>query len=569
MKKYLLIASLILSVIGLSSFSKTALADGMVIKPDPYSNRWDYSAEDSQKAYINYDNGLQKMILSIGLNSENNDGAVWLFPVPAEPNKVVIDVVSDIPYLGGEDISIKAKLGLSNSIKALQSSQIYPIPFVLNSTRYSTSKGSDIALTADSISNGAAVAQDVAVYEHIDKKGIISEIITAKTAKGLYEYLISKNLKVDEGSIPVLENYIGKDYSFVVSWISKPTLSSQQNSSSSSLCGIRNVIEGYRYCDDQGDNYYNQRGVFVTFPTDDIYFPLLPTSVYGSKSVPATIKIIGHVTPEVFQDIKSYTKTSYYIDSQSDFSSSLKTFYNGKSENIKYTKIEIDAPSKSLTADLWIDRQAPLKTYYSSFISENIVLVTGLALMASSMLSSIAAGLFLFKLIRKDIRKLALIGLFNCFSILGLIVATLFVGTKPIGEDEAALIAEIKRKGYVWRRIAAVALFAIAAVTIVFGFLMISYGSEMMDLPFIEYMSNPMTAMSIIYLIPFIGIVLGNRFMQIKLKDKDMFIKLDELGYSNWSFRPKDPAKLLFVPMFSIVFLGISWLLIKLIELFV
>ena len=36
------------------------------------------------------------------------------------------------------------------------------------------------------------VEQDVVVYEHLEKEGITSEIITAKTANGLYDYLKGK-----------------------------------------------------------------------------------------------------------------------------------------------------------------------------------------------------------------------------------------------------------------------------------------------------------------------------------------------------------------------------------------
>jgi hypothetical protein len=42
------------------------LADGMVITPlDPYSNRWDFSAESSQRAFINYEKGREKMLMVV------------------------------------------------------------------------------------------------------------------------------------------------------------------------------------------------------------------------------------------------------------------------------------------------------------------------------------------------------------------------------------------------------------------------------------------------------------------------------------------------------------------------
>jgi hypothetical protein len=59
---------------------------------------------------INYDNGLQKMIVSVGFEGENSNGVVWLFPVPSDQNKVAIDVVKSLPQLSGEEISKKQNL---------------------------------------------------------------------------------------------------------------------------------------------------------------------------------------------------------------------------------------------------------------------------------------------------------------------------------------------------------------------------------------------------------------------------------------------------------------------------
>jgi len=54
--------SLIAFLAVFSFVPKLVLADGMMIKlePDPYADKWDYSGESNQQAFINYDNGLQK-----------------------------------------------------------------------------------------------------------------------------------------------------------------------------------------------------------------------------------------------------------------------------------------------------------------------------------------------------------------------------------------------------------------------------------------------------------------------------------------------------------------------------
>lgn len=99
--------------------SNSVFAGGMIIKPDPYSDRWDYSDENNQQTFINYDNCLQKMIISVGLEGENSKGVVWLFPVPSDPNKVAIDVVKSLLKLSGEKISGKARSNLDDTTKFL------------------------------------------------------------------------------------------------------------------------------------------------------------------------------------------------------------------------------------------------------------------------------------------------------------------------------------------------------------------------------------------------------------------------------------------------------------------
>jgi len=515
MKKLPTLITLLFVFLAVISFiPKSVLADGMAIKPDPYSDRWDYSGESNQQAFINYDGGLQKMIISIGLEGNNSNGVVWLFPIPANPNKVAVDVVKNLPWLSGEEISKKAKSNLDDTAMFLYATQIYPIPFMSFFQTFGIDEtkgfGSTIGVSGDV---GKSIEPDVVIHEHLEKEGIISEIITAETSSGLYNYLRSKGLKIESNSIPVLDNYIGKEYSFVASWISSS----------------KNIVS-------------TQRGVFVTFPTKDIYYPMLPTSVYGSKIVPATIRIIGHVSPKVFQDIKSYTKTEYYIDGYASFADDLKNFYSGQTQDVKYTKIEIKAPSKFLTDDLWISNSAPIKTYYSTFFAKHPVISAVLLLIISSLITGILVGWVVFKALRKNIFKLGLIGLSNCLSILGLLIATMLINTKEINEGVRQIITEIKQKGYFWkRRFAAILL--------------------LVDLPFLLFVLPNL----ILVLVSVAILVFSLIIKRIKPEDKNLFDQLKLNNYSSWSFQPKDKAKILFVPIFSISFLIVSWLLVELI----
>ncbi|MEA2097950.1 MAG: DUF2330 domain-containing protein [Patescibacteria group bacterium] len=418
------------------------LADGMMIKPDPYGNRWDFVSESNQQAYISYEDGLEKLILSIGLEEKDSE-AVWIFPVPADPQKVVIDILTEAPDLRGEEINKKAKSELEDIREALIMTQIYPAFFtsLTNSVILSTGSNKGLRFSED----GYGYQTDVTVYEHLEKEGMTTEIITARTSKGLQEYFKSKNLNIEQDSIPALNHYIGEEFTFVASWISKnPTVKSSSKQ--------------------------KQKGVFVTFPTKKIYYPLVLTSVYGSERIPTTIRIMGFVSPKVFGDIKNYTEIEYYIDSYVNLNN-IDNFYNGDTENVKYTKIEMNAPSKLLTQDLWMSARQPLSTYFPSFISQHPFLTGVILLVLTSILASVLASLVIFREARskKEILRFSLLGLFNCLTIIALIIR---MHSLKIKKDEEK-INKLREQGYIVnrrdckRKIAFVSFFSITYIILV------------------------------------------------------------------------------------------------------
>ena len=518
------------------------LADGMIIRPDPYSNRWDYVIESNQQAFINYEEGLEKIILSIGIE-ETDKNAVWIFPVPSEPNRVIIDVVTEFPRLNGENIRKKAKSNLFEIKKVLPATQIYTIPFIdwwgMGSHRNPTE---GMLQNPASLGGGRSIETDVIVCEHLEKEGVITEVITAKTAGALYQYFQDKNLKIKEGSIPVLDHYIGKEFTFVASWISQTDI----------------ITTNFKS---------NQRGIFVTFPTQKIYYPLLPTSVYGSDTIPISIRIIGHRSPKIFKDIKSYTKTEYFIDHRIGLGEELKNFYNGSSKNVKYTKIEIDAPSKFFTEDLWIIPRAPAKTYYSSFVAQYPWISGAFLLILSSIIAGIIAGWIVFRDLRrtKGILKLVLAGLSNCLSIMGLAIATIFLRTKKGDGKIEPVINKIKERGYSWRRRTAIFLLPIAIPLSIIALPSLVYQLRILFGP-LNFHFYEDTIILLLSIAPITAMVFALLIKKIKPEDKSLFAQLKSAGYSSWTFDPKDRLKFVFVPLFSAVFLIVSWLIVKLIE---
>lgn len=448
----------------------SALADGIILPPIPPYHPIE---ENEQIAAINYQDGLQKMIIAVNFNMKNISQAVWIFPVPAKPERVAIDVVESFPYLYGSEIVEGAKYSVDPIIKATTITQLYPLIYF-----WFLEGIEPIYYLTEPLMALAAYGKgyvEVTVHERLEKGGITTEVITAETGDALYNYLQGKGLNLTKGSIPVLDSYIGMEYTFVVSWVSSKEegekfycREEQRNvevcyTLYSPVCGSDGItypndcmacrnpsVEWYTMgeCEYPHKPYYSrQPGIFITFPTDKIYYPLLPTSVYGSKKIPIRIYLLDFVTPEIFSEIKSYTTVNYYTqeyygyprkvyESIPDFERyhSLKDFY-GNVEVKGYTKVEINAPSKYFTQDLWFKDRAPAKVSYANLIYSSFSehpLISGIALvLLISALTGAVTGLLVFR----EAKRFAIIGLTNIFSIIGLAIAIAFTRTRKIDES--------------------------------------------------------------------------------------------------------------------------------------
>jgi len=539
MKKVSFCASFvfIVALVLLLSSKTPALADGMVIINDYRDlGGWAYGAEESQEAFIHYEDGIQKMILSVNLGFEQDSNKIWLFPVPGAPEQVAIDIMTAVPYLSGEELSGIAKSNLTTAKQVAFASQIYSLPFVVffeaGSTPYDT--GESLETTAPK--SFAEMSQDVIVHAHLEKEGMTSEIITAQTAGGIYNYLKAKGLEIEIGAIPVLQEYVGEDYSFVVSWISQEASG--------------------RY-----DFLFEQRGVFVSFPTDELYYPLLPTSVYGDEVVPATIRVLGYVSPRIFSDFEPYVLVDYFIDDDYFDFEGLESFYDKQVSEVKYTKIEIDAPSKFLTDDLWMEREAPGKVVYSSFIAEYGLMTTFILFISLSVIIGIIFGRIVFRRSRSLLRY-GLIGFSNCLSLLGLTLVVIFTRTKERNENIENLLSQIRQKGYIWKRKLAFVVL-ILDLPFLFFCLFAWYNLIINSLNF-QYFDFSSFLLAVVPILVLVFVIL---IRKIRAEDRNLFSELRANHYSSWTFQPKDKRKIIFISVFSVGFLIVSWLVIKILEM--
>lgn len=414
------------------------LADGGVYIHHP--DGWTTYPEKEQYAAINYENGYENMILTVGFDDLQDGTAVWIFPVPAKPEDTVISIIEDFPNYAGIDIKQSASRAAGDAFTVMRMTQPYMWPFALVMGATSIMGQGDMAMSAGE-SKTTYYNRTVTVYERLQKDGVTTELITAKNPDSLYSYLSLKGAELPQASKDVLGGYIGKDYSFVISWISDMAAYSQNTQS-------QQPQEYYYY--DSTPAPKAVIGVSITFPTDKIYFPLKPTSVYGSSEVPATIYISSHVTPLTYPEIENSITTQYLT--QNNFSTNgkdaLTKFFNGKSSisGFDYTKVTLKVPSKYLKEDLWFSPSPPASVAAQSFVAKQSFAWGWLVLILLSGVSGLAAGMIVYRKDKPSAPKFLLFGLLNCLTLVPLIIVAFLLdvskkigGAKPLAKKAVPL----------------------------------------------------------------------------------------------------------------------------------
>jgi hypothetical protein len=257
--------------------------------------------------------------------------------------------------------------------------------------------------------------------------------------------------------------------------------------------------------------------------------------------------------------IKSYSEVGYYIDNYADINGRLGVNDDTINNNFEYTKIEINAPSKYLTEDLWIKSGAPANVSISSFIVKEWGIVLLVVLILSSVIASVLVGLFVYSGQKRNITKLIFIGLANQFSILGVFAIMSMIGMKNKNSYAEKVLVDIKKRGYYIRfMLSDIASF----VSMVFFVVIILalFSGEGLNGGFQGYWFG------LIFILSFVCLIIGHRLKEIKPEDSSLFVELESYGYYRKTLKQKDNRKIIFIILFSIVYLLISTVFIGLIK---
>ncbi len=239
--------------------------------------------EEDQTAFIAYEDGIQKMSISINLQGESGRKAAWILPIPSDPDNIQMAIETASPSLEGEDIQERADEEFDRIRKEemiLYLSSAVPMGRAVAGWMLYINTLSD---TSDHLGYEGQ-GEDLGVLVHMETNlmGIYSELISASSGESVYEYMSSKGLDVEDGMIGPLDHYVSNDFSFILTWL-----------------------------EDLEDERVTP-GIYVQFPTERIYYPMLLTSVYGDEKVPVNIVIVGAAIPDLNPEIENDVRVRYF-----------------------------------------------------------------------------------------------------------------------------------------------------------------------------------------------------------------------------------------------------------------
>lgn len=393
--------------------------DGCWVYRPSSLEQWVTMPQEKQIGIINFRNGYEKLILVVDIKNSTlqGDTAAWIFPVPSTPDKVQIDILNDVPNLYGTDLRHYAQQELSTPYFLMYLSQPFLLPLW-------------IVYTYTSSMMYSAQGNAYTVYEHIEKNGLTTEKIDANDSLAFQSYLITHNLSLPDSARTIIDEYIGEDYCFIVSWISNIT-AFKHNATQSA--------RSYYYYGNPRDPVYSL-GVSINFPSESIYYPLKLTSSYGNQTIPIYLQIIDYVTPHSYPLLaqEGLMRTWYFEDLWYTVPANLTTFFAEQLEreqsssssetsllrNLHYTQLEIEAKAKYFTEDLWIEDTVPQTVSTLDFIASNSILVLLFLFIALSCLASLIAGMLIYSRQHPSFYKFALLGLSNLGGLLGFALAS-------------------------------------------------------------------------------------------------------------------------------------------------
>lgn len=326
-------------------------ADGMMIGARS-NNAWDefmgsentgervaqLIPENKQLAFIDWDVSTKKEKMMIVVDRDfSNDGdeqgsLYWIVPIKSSPGQVTPHHYDHIPTsIKASPINDEAQERRGTLKKLILGLQIWPL---LGKLVDVPQKGIYMGNSAQGVKGLAAGLNEVRVYEKIESNGVSTEILSADNILPLKNYLAAEGISLTSDYQRLLSEYVDAGYCFAVSKVTNP----QEKST---------------------------LGLMLEFETDEPFYPLLISSVYGSRVIKMEVFIDGVF--DAFLNTKQISKknVSYlYLRDDLSYGAQQDSFFN---QGEILTKVETETPALFFTGDLFF-RPASQKMLYINLI---------------------------------------------------------------------------------------------------------------------------------------------------------------------------------------------------------
>jgi len=386
----------------------TAAADGVIINP------WGVPFEEgAQTAVILWEKGMETLALHV--SSKAPDGSFWLVPIPNKPDMIVVSHVRSLTF-SGYDRGIEAWKAAKSRAAGWYAgmgliSQLYPIispcSWGLLYKLWIRTPPIYVPLLGE-VSSVWRSDEGVSIHEVIESYGLTSYVVTADNADSFYQFFLRIGAKVPEEVKGVLKDYIGKGFSFVVSRVQPVTITRTPLPNSTKS-------EGGEYLEQAFPIQPSGLGVVITFPTERPFYPLVPTSVYGSKVIPVRLYVKGlWEAQDLGQPLSGFIKVEHFVEAHLGLYTYPVIEPLSGTEMSEYTLVTMDSPSKYLKSDLMLLQASAVE------LSVNFSWTIGLVLfLACSAVASAVASVLLGRRSGNDVAKAGLIGLSNLLTLVG------------------------------------------------------------------------------------------------------------------------------------------------------
>jgi hypothetical protein len=391
-----------------------AIADGMAFDRSSFEPLKPHE----QRAVLALGKGVEHMLIALDLRHKD---AVWVFPVPGQPEQVIVDVSDSFVHLTGMDFVRHART------RAFAAFVITPllaqIPF-----------GLPLALPYYiSYKRG----RDVTTHMKVDKFGVHAEVITTNSPGSLNEYFREKGVSVPAKRLAPFREYLSDKYALVVCWVAPGT---------DDLSGM---VESHRTTPDPPRTV--DPCLLVRFPTEKGYYPLKATAGYGDVEIPVSLYVLGFVTVDYLPLKRSRAhptrlqSNSYAVDyvrgsatlanwkeneAFPDMVKPPKDYAGGafgdlSQQTVNFTRVTIRSRAALFTEDLRFSDEMPVEvkqalSYLKALDNNVLVLLLPLTVcVVSGALSGALAGLVTLN----RVGLYAGLGPFVCLSYIGLAVA--------------------------------------------------------------------------------------------------------------------------------------------------